>query len=138
MPVTKPEAQMLATLALAMRPHGAPRWEAPGVMAALAKVAHMPLADVVCAVARAASDRTLQTPGPIGNPQSPCWRERPAEKVAPRNPTSGNACWTCGKVYRLEIADDGRTVTCCDEPMRRPERVADPTPYVEQIRKVIR
>lgn len=111
---------MLATLAVAMRPTGAPRWEAPGVMAQLAKVAHMQLADVVCAVARAAADRTLQTPGPIANTQSPCWRERPAEKTAPRNLRPSESCWNGD--HRLSFQPP-----CCEKPERRPERGGDPS-----------
>lgn len=116
MTVTKAEAQMLTTLALSMRPAGAPRWEAPGVMAALAKVAHVHLADVTMAVARAASDRTLQTPGPIGNLKSPCWVEKVAESTAPRHPHARDRlCWTCSRPL---------SETCCDSPSRKPEKGA--------------
>lgn len=96
MPVTKPQAEMLATLATAARPHGAPRWDAPGVMAALAKVAHLELAEVMMAVGRAARDRDLDTPAAIGNPAAPCWIERPVERWMPDKTTPEGRCGICG------------------------------------------
>lgn len=98
MPVTKPEAQMLTTLAVACRPAHAPRWDEPGIMAAIAKVTHLALADVMMTVARAAADRSLEKPAAIGNPAAPCWRERVAEP-GPRAlpPKPGHACLTCGR-----------------------------------------
>lgn len=65
MTITKDQAQMIATLAVAARPHGARRWDHTGVMAALAKVADRNLAAVTMATIRAASDRDVDTPGVI-------------------------------------------------------------------------
>jgi len=92
MPVTKDEAHMLATLAVACRPHGAPRWDAPGVVAAVGKVAHLSLADVALATIRAADDSTTKTPGVIGNTRSECWRERKPNREIPRLPKAGQDC----------------------------------------------
>ena len=50
MPVTKAQAASLAELAAACRPHGAPRWDAAGIVAAIGKVKHLSLADVALAV----------------------------------------------------------------------------------------
>jgi hypothetical protein len=85
MPVTKDQAQMLATLAVACRPHGAPHWDAAGVVAAIAKVHHVGLADVMMAVIRAAADRDAKTPGVIAATTSIHWSERVTER-APRFP----------------------------------------------------
>lgn len=97
MPVTKDQAAQLAHLASACRPHGARHWDTAGIVAAIGKVKHLALADVMLAVARAADDRALETPAPIGNPQAHCWRERksdrPAEVV---KRTAAEFCATCG------------------------------------------
>ena len=98
MPVTKEQADMIAALATACRPHGAPRWDAPGVVAAIGKVKHMSLADVVLAVIRAADDREVRTPGVIGNTRSTCWQERANER--PRGVEvipAGQRCGICAK-----------------------------------------
>ena len=97
MPVTKPQAEMLATLAVAARPHGARRWDAPGVMAALGKVRNLELAEVLMAVGRAARDRDLETPAAIGNTAAPCWVERPVERWEPEKTTAVDRCGICGK-----------------------------------------
>lgn len=98
MPITKDQAEMLAHLACAARPHGARRWDAPGVTAALLKVRHMDLAEIMATVGRAAADRELHTPGAIGNPSAPCWRDRPADRT-PAGPKYDPAkvCATCGQ-----------------------------------------
>lgn len=98
MPVTQDQAQRLAALAVDARPHGARRWDAAGVMAAIAKVRHLALADVALAVIRAADDRDLETPGAIGNTQTSCWRERATNRHVDRpHLTPGNTCGICGQ-----------------------------------------
>lgn len=97
MPVTKPHAEMLTALAVAARPHGAPRWDAPGVIAAIAKVRHLDLAEVMMAVGRAARDRTLETPAAIGNPAAPCWIERPVERWQPEKILASERCRECNQ-----------------------------------------
>ena len=89
MPVTHDQAQQLASLACAIRPYGARRWDAPGVMAALGHVKELDLAEVAMVVIAGAADRTLDTPAAIGNTKSPLWlgRWRNADKVEVR-PTS--------------------------------------------------
>ena len=103
MPVTKPQAEMLAALATAARPHGARRWDAPGVMAALAKVRHLDLAEVLMAVGRAARDRDLNTPAAIGNTAAPCWVERPVERWQPEKVERSNRCGVCNQ--RREVCE---------------------------------
>lgn len=97
MPVTKDQAEMIATLAVAARPHGARRWDAPGVMAAMSRVRHLDLAEVMMAVARAARDSELNTPAPIGNPAALCWIERPVERFEPDKTTAEDRCGICGR-----------------------------------------
>lgn len=111
MPVTKDQAEMLAALAVAARPHGARRWDAPGVVAAIGKVKHLELAEVIMAVGRAARDRDLTTPAAIGNPSAPCWIERPVERFVPDKTTPEGRCGVCGKARAVcesapRFADD--------------------------------
>lgn len=116
MTVTRDQAHALAALAVEMRPHGARHWDIPGIVAAIEKVAHVSLADVTCAVARAAADRTLETPAAIGNTTSSAWRERVSERTAPRHPHARDRlCWTCSRPL---------SETCCDSPSQKPEKGA--------------
>lgn len=88
MPVTQRQAELLAELAVAMRPHGARQWDATDVVYAVHRVGHLALADVAMAACRAATDRTLTTPATIGEVGSNAWRE----KVAPPTPTGPRIC----------------------------------------------
>lgn len=97
MPVTDQDARALAYLAARMRPHGARRWDEAGIVAAIGKVKHLALADVALAVARAADDRSLETPAPIGNVRSSCWRERNPDRPAEHKPyVREHTCGICG------------------------------------------
>jgi hypothetical protein len=98
MPVTKDQADMLAALACAARPHGARRWDPIGVTAAIANVQHLDLAEVMATTARAAADRDLHTPGAIGNPAAPCWRHHDtADATVPRDRFDpATTCTSCG------------------------------------------
>lgn len=84
MPVTRTQAEQLAPLVAAARPHGARQWDLPGIVAAIGHVQHLNLADVAAACFRAAADRTLQTPAAIGDTRSSAWRERLTEPVPTR------------------------------------------------------
>lgn len=102
MTVTKEQAQMLATLACAARPHGARRWDPAGVVAAIRHVADHRLVDVAHAVLRAADTPDLETPGAIANTASSAWRPvdagaQPAATERPRR-TRENTCGICGKL----------------------------------------
>lgn len=98
MSVNEQQARALAFLATSCRPHGASRWDEAGVLAAIAKVKHLALADVMLAVARAADDRELKTPGAIGNTTAPCWRERDSNRPAPREPFDPDLfCGICNR-----------------------------------------
>jgi hypothetical protein len=97
MPVSREQAQMLTTLAVACRPNGAPRWDAAGVMAEIGKVKDRQLADVILAVIRAADDRDAKTPGVISTPRSGHWRERGTDRPTTRHEWADDAhrCRTC-------------------------------------------
>jgi hypothetical protein len=95
MTVTKDQAQMLATLAAASRPHGARRWDTAGTMAAIAKVADRNLGDVIMATIRAAADRDCESPGVIPS-SGPHWREQlKPQPFTPRILTAGERCSIC-------------------------------------------
>ena len=96
MPVTKDQAAMLASLAIACRPNGAPHWEAPGVVAAIAKVANLHLPDVALATIRAAMDPTANTPGVIASTSSVHWHEK-TQAISPRETPARERCNDCGK-----------------------------------------
>lgn len=95
MPVTRHQAELIAELAADMRPHGAGRWDHPGIVAAIYRVQTLALADVAMAAFRAAADRTLNTPAAIGDTKSSAWRERLTEPV----PTKARICPTHGTQY---------------------------------------
>ena len=97
MPVTADQGRMLTALAIACRPHGARRWDAAGVMAALKQVSSRSLPEVILATIRAAADRDVETPGVIPTAGSH-W----AEQLAPQpfTPTAappGTRCTICGR-----------------------------------------
>lgn len=99
MPVTQQQAQMLASLAVACRPYGAPTWDEAGVLAQVAKVKDRALPEVIMAVTRAAADRAAITPGVISAVGSQHWAEKVAPPTAaarePYDPTK--VCGVCGK-----------------------------------------
>ena len=98
MTVTPEQAKMLTALVIAIRPHCAPHWDAPGVMAALKRVAHLRLADVTRAAVNAAEDPTLKTPAPIGIPSSPCWADKVLVDRPVREPFDRSTfCGICGE-----------------------------------------
>jgi len=118
MPVTKDQANMLASLAVSCRPTGAPRWDEPGIVAAIGKVAHLHLADVAHAVLRAAEDRTAKTPGVIAAVGSVHWRDRNPDRPAERKPFDPQGtCATCSQSEarcREVWADDHEFVSVND------------------------
>jgi len=106
MPVTKDQAHMLAALAVACRPTGAPRWDEPGVVVAIGRVSNLHLPDVAKAVIRCAEDPSAKTPAPISNTAASCWRER-TQQTAPRNVPAASICNICGQAKDAPIhADD--------------------------------
>lgn len=119
--IDKSQAQMLAAIAVACRPNGAPRWDEAGVVAALAKVRHLSLPDVALAVIRAADSRDTRTPGVIANLASPCWKER---DVMQRPPTvvrkAHEFCGICGDPLEAHRRHQDHE----PEPNRKPERPA--------------
>lgn len=96
MPVTKPQAQLLAALAVACRPTRAPTWDEAGVVANIAKVADRSLAEVALAVIKAASDRECVSPGVIPSNGSHWQEQLKPEKWAPERVEPGERCGTCG------------------------------------------
>ena len=127
MPVTKDQAHMLASLAVACRPRGAPHWDEAGVVAAIAKLNGLLLADVAHAVLRAAEDATAKTPGVITATSSIHWRERSPHHTTPLPPKAGEFCLRCGRT--LDVC---HSLPCDDE---RKGPVTRPTPE-DQRRKV--
>lgn len=99
MPVEQQWADRLVVLAQDLRPHGARRWDAPGILAAIRQVQHLALGDVVMAVTRAACDRSLDTPAAIANLRSSAWRERVAEPTATAHDPFDRRtfCGSCGQ-----------------------------------------
>lgn len=97
MTVTKPQAQMLATLACASRPTGARQWDPDDVMAEIAKVHDRSLPVVACAVIRAAADPKAQRPSVISSPGSH-WGDAPlvTPPPSPRTAPTGTRCTICG------------------------------------------
>lgn len=129
---------MLAALAAACRPHGAPRWDQAGIMAALGKVRHLSLADVALATFRAADDRESKTPGVIGNPQSPCWSERANERPANRdNPPKHERCGVCSlsrERCRQVWANDDHEFRPVRDERRDPEQIHQITEALRQAK----
>lgn len=97
MTMTKDQAQMLTSLAIACRPNGARRWDSAGVMAALRQVADRSLAEVVMATIHAASDRDVDSPAVIPTAGSH-WSAAKAVKVTKLDTAPpGTRCTVCGK-----------------------------------------
>ena len=100
MPVTREQAQMLTTLAIACRPYRAPTWDAPGVMAAIGSIKDWSLGEVMLRVAVAAQDREAKTPAVITSPAM----KIPETKPPLWQPDAGDLrdfCSVCGKKQPL-------------------------------------
>ena len=107
MTVTRDQAQMLTDLARACRPTGASRWDAPGVMAAIAAVKDRQLATVIMAVIRAAADRDVESPGVIPTNGSH-WAESAAvASYIPNVIPPAERCGICNKA-RTKCQSDPR------------------------------
>lgn len=101
MTVTREQAQMLTSLAIACRPHRAPTWDEAGVMAMLERVRHVDLGEVIAATIRLAKDPMAQTPAQIANPAAECWREQlKPPKWTPDQTPREERCGICGKARR--------------------------------------
>lgn len=74
MTINEQQQRAVVYLAASCRPSGARRWNEAGIAAAVAKVAHRSLPDVILAVVRAAADRNAETPGVIPS-AGPHWEE---------------------------------------------------------------
>jgi len=138
MPVTKDQAQMLAALAVACRPTGAPKWDEPGVIAAIKKHAGLHLADVIHATIRAAEDRTAASPGVLGSTAAAHWRERTPERETFRPPRADEMCQTHGAGY-IDTCPGCRADELAAEkvqPRRGPR--ATPTPEYLAARQALR
>jgi hypothetical protein len=96
MPLTQDQAVMLAELAASSRPHGARRWDRAETVAALRKIQHLHLPDVIHAVIRCAEDPEAQSPFAITNTRSPHWRERVGTNDATRPLEPYNPATFCG------------------------------------------
>lgn len=147
MTIEERQLDELVDLAQACRPHGAARWDAPGIKAALRNVQHMALGEVMRVVVVAAEDRELKTPAAIGNTSSPLWR-RAAEPATQQPQTvaqrvsTGALCSVCSQpeLRCRELWSDDHEYLSNDE-LRR--TVAAQDPYVrwqriELLRKAVR
>lgn len=109
MPLTKPQAEALATLAALLRDDlanrtGCPTWNQAGILAQLREVARFPAEDVALAVIRAAVDQGAHTPGVIPSLDGPHWREKLSTAHAPRNPLPHETCPEHEGQYRLSCS----------------------------------
>ena len=133
--VTKDQAAMLAALACACRPTGSKRWDEPGIVAALAKVSNLQLADVIHATVQAAEDASLETPAAIGNTSSPVWVHYMANRTVrtdTRNVPARERCNDCGKAEHHPIHAN-------DHPFERVRRTeGDVAAEVAHLRTLIR
>ena len=96
MTVTREQAQMLTSLAIACRPYRAPTWDEAGVMAVIGKLQDWALSEVALRVIVAASDREAKTPGVIASPAM----QIPAPKPPPFKPSTWDPaaiCTTCSR-----------------------------------------
>lgn len=81
MTVTRAQAETLAPLIADCRPHGARRWDIPGILTAIHRVHDRQLVEVIRAFTRGAEDRTAHTPAVVvTNPTY--WREPALERPA--------------------------------------------------------
>lgn len=95
MTVTKPQAQMLATLACDSRPIGARQWQPDDVMAEIEKVRGRSLPAVICGVIRCAMDRGAERPSCISSPGSHWSDTRIEQAFVPQTMTAGERCSIC-------------------------------------------
>ncbi len=164
MPVSKEQAQQLAPLIRARRPYGAPRWDEPGIVAAIEKVKHLGLGEVMDALGRAADDREARTPAVITNVRSSYWRAEDPDRPRAREPFDDNGvCDRCGKseaTCRRMWADDHpflsvaeararkgptgvdvaavkREIACEDRRPDQPEPVRKPNPLADAARAAL-
>jgi hypothetical protein len=96
MPVTRDQAELLAPLVAACRPHGATRWDIPGILAALAQVRDRSLPEVIRAATRLAENRDARTPMALGG-NGPQWREAEDQPVRREPYDRGQTCGVCGR-----------------------------------------
>lgn len=102
-PLTLADGQALAHLVRAIRTQtpGAGAWDEAGILAALRKVSHLNLVEVVGVAVRAAENPDLKTPAAIGNPGTEAWRPAPPKPVAYVPTPRQEYCDLCGKARPL-------------------------------------
>lgn len=92
MPITQEQAQMITTLALACRPHGARHWDAAGVMANIRKISNWNLAQAIEHVIRHASDAKALSPGVIAKDFTPAAIASPRDRRGDLPPRKDEEC----------------------------------------------
>jgi hypothetical protein len=109
MTVTKDQAQMLTTLAVACRPTGARQWNPADVMAEIAKLHDRALPAVTLAVIRAASDKGAERPAVISSGGSHWGDTMLPTAFVPRTLAADARCSVCSHsevVCRMRWAGD--------------------------------
>jgi hypothetical protein len=108
MPVTKAQAELLAPLIAACRPHGATHWDVPGILAALAQVRDRSLPEVIRAATRLAENRDARTPMALAG-NGPQWRESSDQPIRFEPYDRAGTCGICGltePACRIRFAAD--------------------------------
>jgi hypothetical protein len=107
--ITKPQAQMLATLACDVRPHGARQWKPDAVMAEIEKLRGRSLGAVICAVTRCAMDRNAVRPECISSPGSHWGDTQIVTDWTPNSVPAAERCTVCSHtadVCRMRFRGD--------------------------------
>ena len=136
MPVTEQQARALAFLAVAIRPHGAPRWDEGGVYANVMKIADRSLASVTIAVAQAAEDRKAATPGVIPT-AGPHWRDpESAPRAETRTWTAEGFCNVCGQPVDGHRLTDHEPVSAAQYAAQLAKQPIDTSRAVQGLRDI--
>lgn len=98
-PMTQTDGQALTHLIRTIRTQtpGAGTWDEAGILAALRKVSHLSLTEVIGVAVRAAENPDLKTPAAIGNPGTEVWRPAPPKPAAFVPTPRDEYCELCGK-----------------------------------------
>lgn len=127
MPLTDQDIRAITYLAARCRAADAPRWDEAGIFAAIAKVRHLNITDVVMAAIQGADDEKAITPGVISNTSSPNWQVRPVrpQPIAPYDPAT--ACDVCAQPEHRHTPLSGHEFISAHDAMRRRDLTPKPS-----------